>query len=371
MTTDHDAWTGTCPRWLRLWAAFTVCATLVLLTLGAVVTTFRVGMADPVWPTYPWHLLLIEWEEPRPGFLVEHAHRLAGNVVGCCALVLSLGLWHYEPRAWLRHLARLLVAGMLAALFAGFMLKSTPVWLACGGTVLAVMVILSAVALCVPDSSLRLRWLGTVALGGVVLQGMLGGFRVRYDAPWGQELTLFHGFFAQVVFALLVSLNTLTSREVAGGRTSRRVRRWAVATANLALLQVLLGGFVRHTYWPLGQRGHFLVAFLVVAAVLILWRLVRESDAAPRSLRIATNLLAALVALQVSLGVEALMSRLVPMSVPGQAIIRTAHFVVGASLFATAVSAALLALRTGVEGLPAGSEAGNRGTSSRELEVVA
>ena len=40
-------------------------------------------MADPVWPTYPWHLLLISWDEPSPGFIIEHTHRLVGYVAGC------------------------------------------------------------------------------------------------------------------------------------------------------------------------------------------------------------------------------------------------------------------------------------------------
>src|SRR6516225_9513298 len=76
LTTHHS------PQWFHLLALLTVCATFALLLLGAVVTTFRFGMADPIWPTYPWHLLLISWQEPRPGFLIEHAHRLAGYIVG-------------------------------------------------------------------------------------------------------------------------------------------------------------------------------------------------------------------------------------------------------------------------------------------------
>jgi heme A synthase len=302
-------------------------------------------MADPVWPTYPWHLLLIEWVEPRPGFLVEHSHRLAGNVVGCCSLILALGFWHYEPRTWLRNLARVLVVGMLVALFLGFYLKTTPVWLACGGTVLVTILILSLIALCVPDRALRLRWLGTVAVGGVILQGMLGGFRVRLDAPWGQELALFHGFFAQIIFALLVSLAVFTSRSwqlVDTKYALNPVRRLATLLAGLVLLQVLLGGFVRHTFSSFSQRLHLLGAFLVVGGVIYL---LRESRDEPPPLRKAAHVLAILVALQVALGVEAWMTRLAYMSTEGQAIIRTAHFLIGASVFATAVVTALLANR--------------------------
>src|SRR5712691_11323449 len=104
MTTDHGPLTTDPSRWLHRWALLTVCATFGLLLLGAVVTTFRVGMADPVWPTYPWHLLLISWDEPSAGFLVEHSHRLAGYIVGCCIIVLTVGLWLQETRRWVRWL---------------------------------------------------------------------------------------------------------------------------------------------------------------------------------------------------------------------------------------------------------------------------
>src|SRR5713226_9137275 len=118
------------PRWLHRLAVLTVCATVALLALGAVVTTLKVCMADSIWPTYPWHLMLISWQEPRAGFLIEHTHRLAGYFVGCCVMLLAVGLWRLETRRWL-------------------------------------------------------RWLGVVALAGVIVQGLLGGFRVRLNALLG------------------------------------------------------------------------------------------------------------------------------------------------------------------------------------------
>src|SRR5574340_1232310 len=103
------------------------------LALGAVVTTFQVGMADPVWPTVPWHLALIDWTEPNPGFVIEHTHRLAGYIVGCCVIVLALGLWLTATRR-------------------------------------------------------GLKWLGAAALAGVIVQGLLGGFRVRLHELLGTNL---------------------------------------------------------------------------------------------------------------------------------------------------------------------------------------
>src|SRR5262249_7711862 len=146
----------TVPKWLRRWAVFTVCATFVLLALGAVVTTFGVGMADPIWPTYPWHLMLVSWQEPRPGFLIEHTHRLAGYLVGCCVIVLAIGLWRKDPRPWMRKL-------------------------------------------------------GFIALAAVIVQGLLGGFRVYLDKEMGVDLKLIHGCLAQLVFALLVAVALFAS----------------------------------------------------------------------------------------------------------------------------------------------------------------
>src|SRR5215831_15757254 len=93
---------GPFPPWLRRWAVGTLALLFALLTVGAVVTSFKVGMADPVWPTRPWHLLLVSWDEPRPGFLIEHTHRLAGFVTGAAVAVLAVGLWLTEPRPQLR-----------------------------------------------------------------------------------------------------------------------------------------------------------------------------------------------------------------------------------------------------------------------------
>src|SRR3954464_6791007 len=138
MTTDNGQQATDQSRWLHRWAVLTVCATFCLLLLGAVVTTFRVGMADPVWPTYPWHLLLISYDEPSAGFLIEHTHRLAGYLVGCCVIVLAVWLTVSSRRGWL-------------------------------------------------------TGLGWAALLCVIAQGLLGGFRVRLNVLFGTALAAVHG----------------------------------------------------------------------------------------------------------------------------------------------------------------------------------
>jgi cytochrome c oxidase assembly protein subunit 15 len=290
------------PRWLHRWALLTVCATFVLLLLGAVVTTFRVGMADPIWPTYPWHLLLVSWEEPSPGFLIEHSHRLAGYVVGCCVIVLTVGLWLVEPRRWL-------------------------------------------------------RWLGTAALLGVIFQGLLGGFRVKLNALVGTDLATIHGCFAQLVFGLLVSLVVLTSRTWFApgsgmGVIPAGVRRWSIYVLGLIYVQIVLGAILRHTYTGVAQRGHLLLAFVVVAATIWLLKITLENDTGDTHLTAAALWLAGLVGLQIVLGVESYIRRFAAGVPPelqqlsmGQAVIRTAHVLVGSLVLGASVVVAMRAHR--------------------------
>src|ERR1700736_635287 len=123
MTNDHH-------RWLHRWALLTACATLPLLLLGAEVTTKQVGMVDQQGFRPPWHMLTVYLQDHGLvqtrglGFVIEHSHRLVGFVVGTCIIVLAVGLWRKERRRWV-------------------------------------------------------RWLGITALAGVIVQGLLGGFRVQ------------------------------------------------------------------------------------------------------------------------------------------------------------------------------------------------
>jgi cytochrome c oxidase assembly protein subunit 15 len=240
-------------------------------------------------------MLLISYQEPRPGFIIEHTHRLAGYVVGCCVIVLAAGLWRYHARR-------------------------------------------------------LLGWLGITALAAVVVQGLLGGFRVKLNALVGTDLALIHGLFAQLVFALLVSLALLTSRTWRSLRATppangtNRVWKLSLATTLLIFAQMIFGAILRHTDSPLGPRGHILLALAVVAVGAWLVRAVFEHGP-ERSLTVSVTLLATLVAVQVGLGVEALLIRLSPLGLLdlhvatfSEAIIRTGHFVLGSLIFATAVA---------------------------------
>jgi cytochrome c oxidase assembly protein subunit 15 len=291
-------------RWLHYWAILTVCATLPLLGLGAEVTTKQVGMVDREWPTVPWHLWLESWQERGLGFLIEHGHRLAGYIVGCCVIGLMIGLRLGQSRRWL-------------------------------------------------------SWLGVAALVGVSMQGVLGGLRVRLNAWWGPELAMIHGCFGPLVFTLLVSLAVFTSRgwtEDAGDapRAEANVRRWSLIVVALGYLQLVLGAWLRHLGGGLSQRAHLLTACAVVAAVAWLTKLVLDSTGDWR-LRRAAQVLVGLVVVQLCLGVEAWMIRFSSLGglyypqryLAREDLVRTAHVLVGAVTLAAAAVVALQARRRG------------------------
>ena len=307
------------PRWLHVWSVLTVCATAVLLALGAVVTTFQVGMADPIWPTLPWHLALIDWQEPNPGFVIEHTHRLAGYIVGCCVIVLTVGLVAMARRTWL-------------------------------------------------------KWLGAAALAGVIVQGLLGGFRVVLHAWLGTNLAILHGCFAQIVFSLLVSLAVVTSARYAAALTadeSPRLRRGALVLTGLVLLQLIWGALVRHTNGALSQRMHLLTAFAVIAVAVWFAHQAMTAPSPRLLLRRPLLILGALLAVQVMLGVESWLGKFAGVVLPelqkptiAQAATRVAHVLVGSFILATSVVLTVKTYR------PAAATASDEETSFRPAAAL-
>jgi len=286
-------------RLLHGWAVLTVVATVCLLALGSVVTTFRVGMADPVWPTYPWHLLLIDWSEPSAGFLIEHTHRLAGYIVGVLFIVLALGTLFV-------HTGR------------------------------------------------KIAWLGLTALGCVIVQGLLGGFRVKLNALVGTDLAVVHGTFAQVVFSVTVAVAVITSPRLVHGefgvsaKDARRALRLSVLLTAVAFCQVVWGALLRQTLSPVAQRGHLFTAFAVVALVAWLGKTV-FGNANLRFLSWPVTILAWLVAVQVMLGIEAYVARFASATLPelvpitfGQVVVRSLHVLIGSWILAAAVTCSIL-----------------------------
>src|SRR5215218_8344214 len=99
------------PRWLHVWAVVAALATLVLLAIGQLVTSFGAGMADRVWPTEPWYVFRTATDSEKErfkqefGFFIEHTHRIAGWTIGGLVIVLAGGLLWTDPRKTARYVA--------------------------------------------------------------------------------------------------------------------------------------------------------------------------------------------------------------------------------------------------------------------------
>lgn len=323
--TDPQTLRSGSPRWLHWWSVLTLLVGFPLIFLGAWVTTTQSGMVDPKWPTSPWYLLQVPWFDSGIAFLVEHGHRVFGFALGTCAIVLVIGLWLGEPRRWL-------------------------------------------------------CWLGTAALACICIQGVLGGFRVLFNALLGRDLAMIHGVFGELVFALLGSLVLCTSRRWSAGAAevppedAISLRRSTLLLTVLMLLQLLLGAFVRHRGLALAQRGHMLVAFAIVGTVVWLARLAWDNHRSDRRVVGLVCLLGLLIVVQLVLGVEAWILKFatLPVRAPGHWLFgpnlaRTAHVLVGAGILATGVALAVEAHRQ-VVALPSPDLATE---PARQLEGVA
>jgi heme A synthase len=282
------------PRWLHRWAILTVCAAFPLLLLGAQVTTLGAGMVDQQSVREPWHVFTVSFSLENFAYLIEHSHRFFGWLVGACSIVLAAASWY-----------------------------------------------------CARHS--LVRWLGLLALVAVSAQGVLGIIRVKYNPLAGTEFALIHGLFAQLAFAILVSTAVVTSPGwQRGARASSGLRGPALALTLVVYGQIAFGAIVRHLMSRTAQRLHVLIAFGVVACIFWVFLRVRERGDGDRGLVRFSWLLACLVTVQVVLGVEAWINRfgagLPAEAVPltwGRVVVRTAHYLVGALLFATSIGFAL------------------------------
>lgn len=182
--------------WLNRFAWATAVATLFLICSGGMVTSKGVGLAVPDWPTtFGYNMFLFPASKWVGGIFFEHTHRLIASTVGFLTVILAAWLWHGESR---RHV----------------------------------------------------RLLGLVAVGLVVLQGVLGGLRVTMlkDA-----IGIFHACLAQAFLGLLVVIALMTSRswfaKVKIDHCQIRVlRSLALVTTALIYLQLALGATMRHQH---------------------------------------------------------------------------------------------------------------------------
>jgi cytochrome c oxidase assembly protein subunit 15 len=266
--------------WPHRLALITTIATLPLLFVGGLVTSTGSGLAVPDWPTTFGHnMFLYPWSQMVGGIFYEHSHRLIGSLVGFLTVILAVVLWRKDLRPWV-------------------------------------------------------RWLGIVALGSVIIQGILGGLRV---VLLEYSLAIVHACFAQAFFALLAALTVVTSDEWKQETVSKaapdaaKVQRLSVLTIGLIYLQLILGAMTRHTgEWV---EPHIAGAVIVSIHVLLLAaRVRRHHHEQPPLLRSANRLLSLLV-LQLFLGFGAYLGKFTEFGTSLSSFVvalATIHVVVGA-----------------------------------------
>lgn len=276
-------------RTVRRFAVLTCLVALLPISIGALVTTLKAGMAFADWPTSDGqNMLLYPWLQDlrHTDKFVEHGHRLAGVLIGLVSIGLVFVTFTMEQRRWVR---------------------------------------LYSIAILI----------------AVIAQGLLGGMRVRMDE---QVLAMTHSITGGLFFTLCFLFAFLTNRvENESAVKDSQVSPLTFGLGTLFPLAVLgqyiLGGFFRH----LGRMLHEHLAGAVIVSVLALVIITVMFRSGLPSLRRRGGWLTVALLLQVSLGLGAWVTRLglpsfgwvAVVNSPAQNVICSSHTVGGMFLLAT------------------------------------
>ena len=293
----------------------------LLLYAGGMTTSIKAGMAFLDWPLSNGSINPTGWLTESDK-MAEHSHRLLGMKIGL--LCIGLFIWTYlrESRDWVRTLARILLLV-------------------------------------------------------VILQGILGGARVRFDQLnimsdnnlIAQSFAVVHACGAMVVLGILVTLTLANTRrwiEASVGLNIQQpkcVKRWGIIATAAIFLQILVGAIMRHadaglalvkfpkstattwlpTYWNFDVSIHFahrIGAILVTIILLVFLCKLWGSPTAKRALGYGALFLAVILVLQVSLGALTIWTVKNPYAA-------TAHHLLGAFLLASTWGLTFLAHHSG------------------------
>jgi cytochrome c oxidase assembly protein subunit 15 len=276
----------------HVFAVFVACATLVVITAGALVTSNDAGLSVPDWPTSFGYLIKVP--QFVGGIRYEWSHRMvAGTLV---SLTLAIAIWTFlvERRRWM-------------------------------------------------------RWLAIGAFCTVICQAILGGLTVLLFQP--PAVSTAHATVAQTFFCIAVAIALFTGRKWVEEQPrvefdSRHPSLFTLTLLSIFVLyvQLILGGMFRHhgmSWWP-----HVLNA--IVVAFVLAWTAIRALAVYSRieAVRRPAILVLALLITQLCLGFTAFLTRVawgrdaaqpeLPMVVS-----TVAHVAVGALLLATTVVLAI------------------------------
>jgi cytochrome c oxidase assembly protein subunit 15 len=297
------------PRWLHRWAALLACLVVGLIAAGALVTSKGAGLSVPDWPLSFGTVNPPNWWRIST-VRAEHSHRLYAGVVALLTVGLAVAAQRREPRRWVR----------------------------------------------------RLAWL---AVAAVVAQALLGGLTVLLFLPLAVSAS--HAALAELFLCLVVTVACVSGSAWARGPgapaqewSGRPVAGLATVTTVAIYVQILLGAVMRHAgaglaipdfplvfggllppRWDFAVAIHFAhrVGGMAVA-LLVFWTAGRtlRRYRGDRLLTLPALLLDLLVAVQIALGgLVVLSGRSVP--------INTAHVATGATLLALSLVLTLRARR--------------------------
>ncbi len=183
---------------------FALVCSLFLLYAGGFTTSIEAGMAFLDWPLSDGSLNPEGWTQDRLK-RAEHSHRLLGMQLGIFSITLFLWIWLKEARSWLRNLA--------------------------GLTLLM-----------------------------IVIQGLLGGLRVKLDRLnigtesnlVAQSFAVLHASGAQVVLCLLITLAVASSKwwtentKISDSKPLKGISWIGIVACSAIFLQIVIGAVVRH-----------------------------------------------------------------------------------------------------------------------------
>jgi heme a synthase len=278
-------------------AVFVACATLIVITAGALVTSNDAGLSVPDWPTSFGYLVKV------PNFVggvrYEWSHRMvAGTLV---SLTLAIAIWTLlvEKRRWM-------------------------------------------------------RWLAVGAFCTVIAQATLGGLTVLFfQPPW---VSTAHATVAQTFFCIAVAIALFTGRNWVEDQPredqpgvefdSRRPSLFTLTLLSIFVLyvQLILGGMFRHhgmSWWP-----HVLNAGVV--SFVLAWTAIRAISVYSNidAVRRPAIVMLSLLITQLCLGFAAFLTRIAWGQGAAQPELpmvaaTVAHVAVGALLLATTVVLAI------------------------------
>jgi len=178
-------------------AVLNVVVTFLLIGLGGLVTSHEAGMSVPDWPTsYGYNMFALPIKFWQGGAFFEHTHRLLASGVGLLTTILAIWLWVQDRRKWM-------------------------------------------------------HWLGITAFLLVIVQGVLGGLRVRLAMA---GLGVFHGAVAQTFLVLVAAMALFTSRWWINGVNQKQIPAprglysHVLYVTILIFVQLLIAATMRHQH---------------------------------------------------------------------------------------------------------------------------